>query len=369
MSRWLSISHISLVFLCIVLIHFKIVHSSNAVPKSFQQRLLERKNIVGSATVLTTGVVGKKIYDGPIFNENVDLTGKEIVITGANTGLGKDSAISLASKGANIYILCRSETKGLKAVQEIKEKSKNDNVEYLSLDLASLKSIDNCANELKKKLKKIDVLQLNAGVMAIPDRQTTQDDFEYQLGVNHLGHFKLTGELLGLLKKSENGRIISVSSSAHMLGKLNFDDLLLEKDGAYSAWQAYGNSKLANVLFTRELADRLGKDSSIVAVTLHPGACRTELGRYIVDPDSIPKALVPILGVAISPLLYFTKSSYMGSQTQTFLSASKTITPANNGLFYDNSVPADTSKEAKDVEARKKLWELSEQLTNVRYDF
>ena len=134
---------------------------------------------------------------------------------------------------------------------------------------------------------------------------------------------------------------------------------------------AYGNSKLANILFTRELNRRLVEAKNpweISSVVLHPGASRTELGRYLFDPDSIPKFLYPVLGVVASPLLYFTKDAKMGSQTQTFLSASKLITPRDGGNFYDNSAVADTSPEAKDIEEAKWLWKESERLTGIKFD-
>lgn len=172
--------------------------------------------------------------------------------------------------------------------------------------------------------------------------------------------------------QAQGARIVAVSSAAHLLGKFDRGDLQLQKEGAYQPWQAYGNSKLANVLFTRELNRRLvesGNPTGIISVCLHPGACRTELGRYIFDPNLIPKFLYPVLGVVGSPLLYFTKSPYMGAQTQIFLSASKSLSVGNGGQYFDNSKAADTSPEAKDIEQGKWLWKESEKLTRATFDF
>jgi NAD(P)-dependent dehydrogenase (short-subunit alcohol dehydrogenase family) len=166
---------------------------------------------------------------------------------------------------------------------------------------------------------------LNSGIMAVPDRRLTQDGFESHLGVNHLGHFALCGRLLPLLRRAPEARVVTVSSAAHQLGSVAVldSDPMLQAPDAYSPWPAYGNSKLANILFTRQFAAlEAERGGSIVPLTLHPGVCRTELGRYIVDPDKIPKALAPVLGVVASPLLYATKSARLGAQTQIFLAAS-----------------------------------------------
>ena len=199
------------------------------------------------------------------------MRGYNVVITGANTGLGKATAMKLASLGANILLLSKSIDKGKAAAEEIKkqvkEGAKQSNneaaIEVLPLDLASLASIEKCADMIKQIVGNsgIDILVNNAGVMAIPTYTTTSDGFETQMGVNHLGHFALTSALLPLLQSSpakqaagkRAGRIVSVSSAAHQFGKLDFDNLLLSKPGTYQPWLAYGNSKLSNILFIKEL--------------------------------------------------------------------------------------------------------------------
>ena len=142
----------------------------------------------------------------------------------------------------------------------------------MSLDLNSLESIKKCAEELHT-LDKIDILVNNAGVMAIPKKELTEDGFEKQVGINHLGHFALTGQVMDLLKKSDSARIVNVASSAHTFSKIDKDDLMLLKDGAYQSWRAYGNSKLANILFTKELAKKLYSkfDTNIAVLCCHPG--------------------------------------------------------------------------------------------------
>ena len=288
---------------------------------------------VASAVSLgALGLIGKVVYDGPKFTDAVSLKGKNVVITGGNTGLGKETAKKLASLGADTTILCKSLSRGNTAVDEIVKVSGNSNVRCLSMDLASLESVEKCSLLLQKQLDKIDILVNNAGVMAIPTRELTSDGFEKHLGINHIGHFALTALNWNLLKKAKASRVINVASTAHMLGHLNFNDLMLEKD--YQPWPAYGNSKLANILFTKELAKRF-PSSGVLPLVCHPGVCRTELGRYLFDPNDIPPALAPVLGVigtiVGAPAIYLTKSSEQGAQTQIFLSASSKLSQADAG--------------------------------------
>ena len=172
-------------------------------------------------------------------------------------------------------MLCRDPSKTESAVEEVKERSNSDKIKSYYVDLGDLDSIDKCSGELHRDLTKIDVLLNNAGLMAIPTRETTAQGFEKQMGVNHLGHFALTNLLFDLIEKSPSGRVVTVSSYAHLLGKLDRSDLMLGKEGSYEAWPAYGSSKLANILFTKSLASKLErKNSKTLAVSLHPGVCR-----------------------------------------------------------------------------------------------
>ena len=283
------------------------VNSDRRPTKIGNQFINSRNALIASGAA--AAAVGFKYYiDGPVFNEDIDLKGFQVVITGANTGLGKASAQRLAELGASVFLLVKSLDRGNGAIADIRKVVPDADLTAIELDLASLDSVEKCAKKLTSLLegKGIDVLMNNAGVMAIPTRTLTKDGFEAQMGINHLGHFALTASLLPLLKKGGKGsgaRIINVSSSAHMLGHIDFSNLMFEKEGTYSAWPAYGNSKLANILFTRELNRRLReKNSDIITTVCHPGACRTELGRYIFDPSSTPAYLAPVLGVALSPI-------------------------------------------------------------------
>ena len=364
-----------------------VVSMTTGSPVSLRERMVANKVPLLSVAAVALGT-GKVLSDGPVFNEPVSLAGQTIVITGANTGLGKEAAIKLASLGAKkVIILCRNPVAAAAAITEIEERSKTKGlVSTIQLDLADLKSIEKCVTQLKSEVGNIDVLMNNAGVMAIPTRETTADGFERQMGINHLGHYALTLSLLksGLIKSSNSGgtaRIINVSSTAHQMGNIEKvrDDLFLEKPKAYTPWGAYGNSKLANIYFTRELARRLQQPSSsgsinnesgignhrIATFSLHPGVCRTELYRYIFD-SNIPKILYPLIGAVALPALYVTKSAKQGAQTQIFLAASKKIDlMADSGKYYDNSRESGTSPAAKNMDTASWLWEESAKLTGI----
>jgi NAD(P)-dependent dehydrogenase (short-subunit alcohol dehydrogenase family) len=204
-----------------------------------------------------------------------DLTGKVFVITGGNSGLGYETALEVAGHGAQTLIASRNPAKTAEAVEKIRAAKPGARVEAMELDLSSLASIRAFSDALHRRLQKLDVLVNNAGVMAIP-RRTTADGFEMQLGTNHLGHFALTGLLLDLLAASGAGRVVNVSSGVHRMGRMHFDDLQGEKH--YGKWTAYGQSKLANLLFTAELEKRLrAANLPVIAVAAHPGYAATNL--------------------------------------------------------------------------------------------
>src|SRR5690242_4845134 len=208
-------------------------------------------------------------------NDMPDQTGRVAIVTGANVGLGYESALALARKGAQVIVASRNPEKGQKAVSSIKEQVPGAKIEFIQLDLASLASVRAFADEFKRRYNRLDLLLNNAGVMAIP-RAETADGFEMQLGTNHLGHFALTGLLLDLLLKTPGSRIVNTSSSAQYMGRMNFEDPQLRQN--YSRWGAYGQSKLANVLFTHELQRRLEQaGSTTISASAHPGGARTNL--------------------------------------------------------------------------------------------
>lgn len=214
---------------------------------------------------------------GGQYTKDTRIDGKVVIITGANSGIGKETAIDLAKRGGKVYIACRNQQRGEDALKEIKEESGSVNVFFLQLDLSSLESIRQFSKKFHEMETQLHILINNAGVMACP-RALTKDGFEMQIGTNHMGHFLLTNLLLDLLKQSSPSRIVNVSSLFHWYGRINREDLNSEK--SYWKWIAYGQSKLANILFTRELSKKL-EGSGVTANVLHPGAVRTGLTRDI----------------------------------------------------------------------------------------
>lgn len=201
-------------------------------------------------------------------NESARIEGKIVIVTGANTGLGKATALELAKRGGKVYMACRSEERGNAALKEIKEASGSDQVFFLKLDLASLESIREFSKNFHSIESRLDILINNAGLLSPLER--TKDGFELNMGVNHLGHFLLTNLLLDLLKSAAPSRIVVVASDLHRIGAIDKENFNSEKSFAGS-WKAYGNSKLANVLFTKHLAVML-EGTGVVVNALCPGA-------------------------------------------------------------------------------------------------
>ena len=232
---------------------------------------------IGAAAIAVL-YAGKRYFQGPRCHSTKRLEGKTVVITGGNTGIGKETAVDLAKRGAKVIVGCRNMEKGKAALKEIQERSGSTDVFLEKLDLASLDSVRKFADSILKRASRLNILINNAGIMMCP-YQKTKDGFEMQFGTNHLGHFLLTMLLLELIKKSAPSRIINVSSIGHTLGsgKIHFDDINFERD--YTPYEAYFHSKLANVLFTRELSKRL-EGSHVTVNSLHPGAVKTDLERH-----------------------------------------------------------------------------------------
>lgn len=204
------------------------------------------------------------------------MTGKVVLITGANSGIGKATAHDLAKRGAKVYLACRDEGRGKAAEQEIISATGNKKVFYRQMDLASLDSVREFAKKFLAEESQLDVLVNNAG-MVYPKYKETRDGFEMQMGVNHLGHFLLTNRLLDLMKKNSHSRIINISSLAHKFGRIDKSDLMNVKK-RYIPFKAYGNTKLANVLFTRELSRHL-LNTGVTVNAVHPGVVRTEIWK------------------------------------------------------------------------------------------
>jgi len=250
--------------------------------------------------------------------------------------------------GAFVILAGRRMDKLNEAVEAIKLEVKDAKVEAMELDLGSLNSVRNFSEKFKNKNIPLHILVNNAGVMALPNRETTEDGFEKQIGVNHFGHFLLTTLLLDNIKKSAPARIVNVTSSGHQLGNLDLEDLQLEK--SYGAWKAYGNSKLANILFTKELQKRLeGTEIDVYAV--HPGYVDTELARNMTG------------GYVLSRFSKFlAKTPYQGALTSIKVSIDPSV-KGQGGLYWVDCHIAEPSARAKDMTMASKLWDISEKLT------
>lgn len=297
----------------------------------------------------------------------LDQTGKVIVITGANSGLGLESTRLLASKGATVVMGCRTPQKGDEAAALVRAKLPKASLEVMELDLSSLASITAFAQALAQKHPRVDVLMNNAGVMALPYRKTA-DGFELQLGTNHLGHFALTAQVLPLLEAAPAGRVVAVSSHAHRIGTINFDDLNGEK--SYSKWPAYGQSKLANLLFTYELERWLRKHGKrTISVVAHPGYSATNLQGVGPKMESSSfGALFMNLGAVL-----LAQSAEMGALPQVFAAIHPELVGGQfvgpDGLFEMSGFPRIVSSNAasRDEAVAARLWQVSEQLTKVSF--
>ena len=233
--------------------------------------------LLGTVTVGVSLWMLRKYFAGGVCRSKAMLYGKTVIITGANTGIGKETAIDLAKRNARVIIACRSQEKGKKAEVDVRRESGNSNVHFRKLDLASFDSVRRFAKDVLSEESRLDILINNAGVMNCPF-QKTEDGFETQFGVNHLGHFLLTNLLLDKIKQAPEGRIVVVSSTGHSFtSKLDLDTI--NSEAHYGTYVAYFKSKLANVLFTKSLAKRLA-GSNITVNSLCPGAVETELLRH-----------------------------------------------------------------------------------------
>uniref|UniRef100_UPI00358DE134 retinol dehydrogenase 12-like n=1 Tax=Myxine glutinosa TaxID=7769 RepID=UPI00358DE134 len=294
----------------------------------------------------------RRYFAGGVCTSPARLDGKTVIITGANTGIGKETARDLAKRGARVIFACRDLDKAEAAAAEIYAGSPNKNVVVRKLDLASTVSIHEFAARINKEESAIHIVINNAGVMLCPYWKT-ENGFEMQFGVNHLGHFLLTYLLLDLLKRSAPARIINVSSLAHKWGKINFDDLQSEK--SYRSGRAYCQSKLANVLFTRELARRL-QDTNVTVNAVHPGSVHTELGRHL-------HFLLPA-GIFFSPFL---KTATQGAQTSIHCAVAAELKDVS-GVYFSDCAPSAVGDCANDQQAASRLWDVSCQLLGIHWD-
>jgi NAD(P)-dependent dehydrogenase (short-subunit alcohol dehydrogenase family) len=297
-----------------------------------------------------------------------DLSGRVIIITGANSGIGYEAALALAKRKAEITLACRNEQKARSAAERIRAEVPTARLKIIPLDLSDLASVRAFSEKFREGEPRLHALINNAGVMALP-RRITADGFEMQLGTNHLGHFALTGQLLELLLATPASRVVNVSSIAHKFGKIRFHDLQGEK--RYSKWAAYGQSKLANLLFTHELDRRLKEAGrQTISVACHPGWAATNLqetgpkmegsklmeklsrwGNAMLAQDAAAGAL-PTVFAAVEPLR---GDEYVG--------------PTRMMGWHGPPEIIEPLEKARDPETAKRLWEVSEELTGVRFAF
>ncbi|XP_046443813.1 retinol dehydrogenase 12-like [Daphnia pulex] len=295
-----------------------------------------------------------RFFQGPRCKNAIGLDGKIAVITGANTGIGKETARELSKRGAEVVLACRDLNKAEEAADEIAKETGNK-VTTLKLNLASLKSIRAAAEELRARHPQIHILINNAGIMTCPQWKT-DDGFEMQFGVNHLGSFLWTLLLIDNIKQAAPSRIVNLSSLAHTRGKIYFDDLMLAKN--YTPVRAYCQSKLANVLFTQELARRLeGTGVSVFAV--HPGAVQTELARHI--NESMNSCVDGTLHFVSR---YVFKTPEMGAQTSIYCATEESLTELS-GHYFSDCAKKKPAKQANDKKAAERLWKMSEELVGL----
>jgi NAD(P)-dependent dehydrogenase (short-subunit alcohol dehydrogenase family) len=285
-----------------------------------------------------------------------DQTGRTAIVTGANTGLGFETAKALASKGAHVVLAVRNLDKGRAAADLIGARTGGD-VAIQELDLTSLASIRAAADQLRSEYDTIDLLINNAGVMMTP-KSTTSDGFELQFGTNHLGHFAFTGLLLDRVLAAPGSRVVTVSSIGHRLGRIPFDDLQSEK--SYSRTGAYGQSKLANLLFTYELQRQL-KGTNTIAVAAHPGSSSSELGRNVPAWVQLVFAPLTLQGAdmgALPTVRAATDPSVLGGQYY-----------GPGGILEMRGYPkvVASNDRSHEVAAQRRLWTISEELTSVTY--
>ena len=276
------------------------------------------------------------------------MNNKLCLVTGANAGIGRATALGLAQKGAHVVMICRSAERGRAAQQEIIAQSGNQQVDLLLADLSVQAEIRRVAAEFKQRYSRLDVLVNNAGAI-FTTRQESADGLELTFALNHLGYFLLTQELLPLLLASAPARIINVASGAHYSGQINFDDLQLRQ--GYAAFKAYAQSKLANVLFTNELARRLA-GTGVTANSLHPGVVGTQFGRNNRGLSLIIRLVRPFL-----------RSEAKGAETSIHLATAPELA-TTTGQYFDDNQPKRASDLAYDETLARRLWEESEKLVS-----
>ena len=277
------------------------------------------------------------------------LKNKTAIVTGANSGMGMATVRALSDMGAKVIMLCRSEKRGTQALEKLLTEDPSRDLELILCDLGNYDSIRAFANIVRRGHDHIDIMVNNAGFISL-DRQETKEGLERQFGINHVGHFLLTMSLLDLM--GEGGRIVNVASGAHKTGKIHFDDINLHK--SFNVFKAYSQSKLANVLFTRELARRV-KDRGITVNCCHPGAVATNIG---IDRETG-------FGKTVTGLLKpFFQTPEQGARTAIFLASDASVADITGEYFYKYKI-AKSSKRSKDPALAARLFEFSKELVGI----
>ncbi|XP_078536210.1 dehydrogenase/reductase SDR family member 13 [Lissotriton helveticus] len=289
---------------------------------------------------------------GPRCQNTRSLKGKTVLITGGNTGIGKTTAIDLARRGARIILACRSKERSESAVYDIRKESGNQQVIFMKLDLGSLASVRSFAETFLKSEPRLDILINNAGIIS---DGVTEDGFNMMFGVNHLGHFLLTHLLMGHLKRSSPSRIVVLASDVYRNGKIDFGAVRVPAKGWKQNLQAYSDSKLANILYARELATRL-QGTDITCYAVHPGAVKTDLLRYV-NPW-----LLKVFIAAICRLFF--RDCENGAQTSIHCAVQEGI-ETFSGRYFANCRVTEVQSHARDDAVARKLWEVSEALVGL----
>lgn len=338
---------------------------------------MNKKLIIGGAAVALAGVTLYKliipaddIYEGPegawTAADMPDLSGKVTIVTGGNSGIGFEAAKEFARNGAHVVLACRNMEKARSAMEDIVSEIPGASVETMPLDLAGLAPVRQFATDFKAKHDRLDILVNNAGIMMVPYGET-EDGFESQFGVNHLAHFALTGLLLEPLLATPSARVVTISSNAHLRGQMDFEDFGFQNGSSYDRTAAYNRSKLANLLFTKELQRRFEESGAdAIAVAAHPGISNTHLADHLIEGPFLDLALplaskilqsaamgaLPTLRAAVDPLAQ--GGDYFG--------------PDGFNSFRGYPVKIATSPAAQDTADARRLWNVSERLTSVTYD-
>ena len=275
---------------------------------------------------------------------------KTILITGATSGIGKEEALALAAMGHTIVMLVRNEAKALAVKNEIIASTGNEKIDTYIFDLSSIEEVRSISEKIKLKYPVIDVLINNAG-MVYPKRLVSADGYELTFALNHLGHFLLTNLLIESIIAAPHGRIINLSSLAHTFGRMNFDDINMENN--YSSMKAYGQSKLANLLFTFELQRRL-KDTKVTVNAVHPGVVNTNFGKDY-------KGLFAVMLKLARPLM---RNAKKGAATVVWL-ASAPEAEVFKGKYFKDKKAISSTKESRNIEDSQRLWKISEEMTGL----